>query len=152
MPTATAQRFSRAFSTQRPSASPPSRSAVPRRSWRWPSSTPRSGYSSAGPSAPFRPSSTSARTCCSTWSRPSPPRTTACGRPPRATTSCRSWPAWPSPTARTRSSTALPRTSRYTAASASPGSIPPTSTSSGPRPRSSCSATPPTTANSSPSG
>ena len=44
----------------------------------------------------------------------------------------RRWPAWPRPTARRRTSTPPPRTSRSTAASASPGSTPPTCTSSGP--------------------
>ena len=44
----------------------------------------------------------------------------------------RRWPAWPRPTARRPTSTPPPRTSRSTAASASPGSTRPTCTSSGP--------------------
>lgn len=38
--------------------------------WTWPSSTRRSGCSSAGRSAVSRRSNTSAPTCCSTWNRP----------------------------------------------------------------------------------
>ena len=48
----------------------------------WPSSTPRSACSSAGPSARSRPSSTSAPTCCSRSSRPSRRPTTPAGAPP----------------------------------------------------------------------
>ena len=59
--------------------------------------------------------------------------------------------AWPRPTARRRTSTPPPRTSRSTVASASPGSTRPTCTSSGPRAPSCCSATRPTTASCSPS-
>ena len=75
--------LSHACSTSPPSASPPSRSAAPRRCSTWPSSTPRSACSSAARSARSRRSSTSAPTCCSRSSRPSPPRTTACGAPRR---------------------------------------------------------------------
>ena len=67
------------------------------------------------------------------------------------TTSCRRSPRWPRPTARRRTSTPPPRTSRSTAASASRGSTRRTSTSSGPRAPSCCSATRRTTARSSPS-
>ena len=52
------------------------------------------------------------------------------------------WPAWPSRTARRPTSTPRRRTSRSTAASASPGSTRPTSTSSGPSPPSCSSAIP----------
>ena len=45
--------------------------------------TPRTACSSAARSARSRPSSTSAPTCCSRSSRPSPPPTTPAGAPPR---------------------------------------------------------------------
>ena len=65
----------------------------PGRASRWPSSTPRTGSSSAGPSARSRPSSTSAPTCCSRSSRPSRPPTTPAGAPRSSTTSCPRWPS-----------------------------------------------------------
>ncbi|MEZ5227244.1 MAG: acyl-CoA dehydrogenase family protein [Acidimicrobiales bacterium] len=77
--------------------------------------------------------------------------TTACGAPPSATTNCRRLPRWPRPTARRRTSTLRPRTSRSTVASASPGSTRRTSTSSGPRCSSSCSVIRPITGSSWPS-
>ena len=69
-------------STSRPSRSPTSRSAVRRRCSRWPSSTPRCACSSVARSVRSRPSSTSAPTCCSRSSRPSPRRTTRRGARP----------------------------------------------------------------------
>jgi alkylation response protein AidB-like acyl-CoA dehydrogenase len=53
----------------RPSASPPNRRAGRSGRWRWRSSTPSCASSSAGRSAPSRPSSTSARRCWWRWSR-----------------------------------------------------------------------------------
>ena len=105
----------RAPSTSPPWPWPPSRWAAPSAAWTWPSTTPRPASSSAGPSVPSRPSSTSVPTCCSRWSRPSRPPTTPAGRRPRTPRSSRSWPAWPSPTARRPTSTPRPRTSRSTA-------------------------------------
>ena len=70
------------------------------------------------------------------------------GRQPRTPTSSRSWRACRSRTARRRTSTPRRRTSRSTVGSASPGSTRPTCISSGPSPRSSCSAIRRTTASS----
>src|SRR5439155_8116379 len=67
----------------------------------------------------------------------------------KTTTSCRWSRASPRRTAPTRTSTPLPRTSRFTAASGSRGNTTRTSTSSAPRAPRSCSVTPRTTASSS---
>ncbi len=75
----------------------------------------------------------------------------AVGRLQRTQTSFRSWRASPSPTARRRISTLLPRTSRSTAGSGSPGSTTPICTSRGRSPRSCSWATRATTASCSPS-
>ncbi len=71
--------------------------------------------------------------------------TTGCGRSPRATLIFRWPPASPRSTARRPTPGSLGTTSRCMAASASPGSIPPISTSSGRRPARPCSAPRPTT-------
>ncbi len=125
-------------SSSAPTAAPrpgwPRRSTSPR--WRSPrnrsaarnacsmrrSTTPRAASSSAGRSAASRPSSTSVRTCCSRLSLRSRPPTTPVGPPLRTPTSSRSSRALRSPSARRRTSTPRPRTSRSTAASVSPGS------------------------------
>ena len=75
-PTARAGPCCRRCSTSPRSRSPPSRSAARRGASTWRSSTPRCACSSAARSARSRRSSTSAPTCCSRSSRPSPPRTT----------------------------------------------------------------------------
>ena len=126
-------RRSSGCSTSPPSPWPPSRSAAPRTCSRWPSSTPRTGCSSAGPIGSFQAikhkcadmllevESAKSAAYYAGWC--------AVGAERRA---ARRWPRWPRPTARRRTSTPPPRTSRSTAASASPGSTRPTCTSSGP--------------------
>lgn len=94
-----------------------------------------------------RRSSTSARTCCSTSSPRSRPRTTPRGPRRKTTKSCRSRRVSRSPSARRPTSTVPRRTSRFTVASASPGNTTRTCTSSVRRVPSCCWATRPTTAN-----
>ena len=98
-------------------------------------------------SARSKPSSTSARTCCSTWNRRNRPRTIPPGPHKNATTNCPLPPAWPSRFVRRPTFTALRRIFRFTVALDSPGSITRTSTSSGPKAPSSSWAIRPTTAN-----
>jgi hypothetical protein len=87
---------------------------------RW--STPRIGCSSVDRSDRFRPSSTSVRTCCLTWSRRSRLRTTRRGRLKSAMTSWRSRRVSRSRFAPKRIFTVPQRTFRFTVGSASRGS------------------------------
>ena len=96
----------------------------------WPSSTPRCACSSAARSARSRPSSTSAPTCCSRSSRPSRRRTTAVCASAEERRAALGGLARQGLQPR-RTSMPRPRTSRSTAASASPGSTTRTCTSAG---------------------
>src|SRR5262245_48078915 len=143
------------WTTRRRAASAPAtqraRSARPRIAWgsrqsstasapppgpsRWRSSTRRSGASSTAPSARSRPCSTCAPTCSGPSSSPAPAPTTRAGprimpSPPSATEPRR----WRRPSPPTSCTASGRRSSRCTAASASPGSTTPTSSTSGSSP------------------
>ena len=102
--------------------SPSSRWAAPRPPSTWPASTRWGASPSAAPSPRSRPSSTSWSTSTSPWSWRAPTPTTPRGPSPPTRPSC-PWPPPPRGSAPPRPSSSPPRrTSRPTAAWASPGS------------------------------